>query len=80
MTNTEQYKLDQLRRRFTIKVNEPTADNIASVTLSGCWRYPAFSVDEALDKCLTSILKNAYRDDTDVKANYANGLVGLNTD
>jgi len=63
---TEQKKLQALRSRFTVDVNRSTKDQVV-VTLSNSQKYTADTLDEALDKCLMSILSNCYKNDESVK-------------
>ena len=77
MTIQEQVKLEALRTRFNIDVREPTDVFLANVTLSECWKFAAVTLDEALDQCLSCILKNVYKDNADVKKDYDEGLKKL---
>jgi hypothetical protein len=78
MTATEKFKLESLGTKFDIEVDKWALENgLGEVKLSGCWIYLGSTLEEALDKCLLDILKNAYSDNSDVIADYEKGLKDL---
>ena len=73
----EDEKIRALRSRFTVDIEYSTVTNSPVVKLSNSWKFTAGTLDEALDQCLLSILKESYKNDSDVKKDYHEGLKEL---